>query len=178
MLRVYRLEWCGTGRRRNHADAVLLRVDLEDGAWLADVGFGEQTLTGPVRMERTSNRGRLMSRIASSDATRAVAAGKFELLRLEDPRGAASALSVRSPAAAARRLRSGELVSSTHPSSAFVNGTDGVPGSGGRRYTLFNNNLAVHRLGGESERRTLATAGNCVESDRHPPAPLYQTGRG
>jgi len=45
-----------------------------------------------------------------------------------------------------------------HPDSHFLNTLVAARTDDDRRYALRDNELAVHHLGGESERRTLATA--------------------
>ena len=44
---------------------------------------------------------------------------------------------------------------STHPKSIFVNGLLAARAEPDRRYALGNNELSVHRLNGETEKRTL-----------------------
>ena len=46
---------------------------------------------------------------------------------------------------------------STHPHSIFVNGLLAARAEPDRRYALRNNELAVHRLKGETEKRVLRT---------------------
>jgi len=47
---------------------------------------------------------------------------------------------------------------SNHPDSHFVNGLIAARAAPDRRYALHNNELAVHHLNGNTERRILATA--------------------
>lgn len=139
---------------------VLLRVDLEDGPWLADVGFGGQTLTGPVRME--------------ADAEQETPHERYRLVRCDDSGEFELQADIRSVWRPLYRfdLRPERLVDyevgnwyvSTHPGSSFVTGLMASRAPAGRRYTLFNNSLAVHPLGGESERRTLGTAAELREA--------------
>lgn len=141
---------------------VLLRVDLEDGAWLADVGFGGQTLTGPVRMEADGEQGTPHEpyRLVRCDES---GGGEFELQA--EIRGEWRPL-YRFDLRPQRLVdyEVGNWYVSTHPGSAFVNGLMASRAPAGGRYTLFNNSLAVHRLGGESERRMLATAAELREA--------------
>lgn len=138
---------------------VLLRVDLEDGPWLADVGFGGQTLTGPIRLEadleqETPHEPYRLVRCDESD--------EFELqARLRGDWRPLYRFDLRPQRLADYEV--GNWYVSTHPSSGFVNGLMASRAPAGCRYTLFNNSLAVHPLGGESERRTLGTAAELRE---------------
>ena len=46
---------------------------------------------------------------------------------------------------------------SNHPNSHFVNGLIAARAASDRRYALRNNELAVHHMNGNTERRVLAT---------------------
>lgn len=139
---------------------VLLRVDLQDGPWLADVGFGGQTLTGPVRLE--------------ADIEQETPHERYRLVRCDDSGELELQAEIRDAWRPLYRfdLRPQRLVDyevgnwyvSTHPSSGFVTGLMASRAPAGCRYTLFNNSLAVHPLGGESERRTLGTAAELREA--------------
>lgn len=139
---------------------VLLQVDLEDGPWLADVGFGGQTLTGPIRLEadleqETPHEPYRLVRCDESD--------EFELqARIRGDWRPLYRFDLRPQRLADYEV--GNWYVSTHPSSGFVIGLMASRAPAGCRYTLFNNSLAVHPLGGESERRTLGTAGELREA--------------
>ena len=66
------------------------------------------------------------------------------------------------PSISPRRIRSitrlGNWFTSAHPNSIFVNGLLGARAEPGRRYALFNNQLAVHTLNGGTQKKTLGTA--------------------
>ena len=52
----------------------------------------------------------------------------------------------------------GNWFTSAHPSSIFVNGLLGARAEPDRRYALMNNQLAVHKLKGGTEKKTLGSA--------------------
>lgn len=140
---------------------VLLRIELKEGPWLADVGFGGQTLTGPVRLETGCEQETPHEsyRLVSCDES---GVGDFELqTKIREEWRPLYRFGLRP-----QRLidyEVGNWYVSTHPNSSFVNRLMASRAPAGCRYALFNNNLAVHRLGGESERRTLASAADLRE---------------
>lgn len=130
----------------------LLRVDLKEGPYLADVGFGGQTLTGPLRLE--------------ADVEQATPHEPFRLVR--DGREFVMQSLVREEWRSLYRFPNeeqrvvdyevGNWYVSTHPASIFVNGLMAARPAQDRRYALINNSLAVHHRNGPSERRSLETA--------------------
>ena len=131
---------------------MLLRVELNDGPYIADVGFGAQSLTGPIRLE--------------ADTEQATPHEPFRLLRA----GAGFVLqtSIRGSWLPLYQFDLEEQHQadyeisnwyvSTHPGSHFVTGLMAGRAVPGRRYALRNNELAVHSLNGGTERRVLGNA--------------------
>lgn len=135
----------------------LLRVDLKEGPHLADVGFGGQTLTGPLRLE--------------ADVEQATPHEPFRLIR--DGGEFVMQSLVRQEWRSLYRFPNeeqrmvdyevGNWYVSTHPASIFVNGLMAARPAQDRRYALINNSLAVHHRNGPSERRSLETVAELRE---------------
>jgi N-hydroxyarylamine O-acetyltransferase len=139
------------GMRTPRVHAVLF-VEAEGERYLADVGFGGNVLTAPLKLN-----------------SRAEQATPHEPFRLVDDNGSlveeaklngawtplyAFDFSDTDPA----DYEMGNWFTSAHPASIFVNGLLGARAEPGRRYALLNNNLAIHTLNGGTQRRTLASA--------------------
>ncbi len=130
---------------------MLLRVDLGDESWIADVGFGGMVLTSPIRL--------------AVDVEQETPHEPFRVVRWRDEylmeakvREAWVPLyrfTLQEQAPSDYEL--GNWYVSTHPSSLFVNFLVASRPAPGVRYALRNNELAVHRLNGGTERRTLAS---------------------
>jgi N-hydroxyarylamine O-acetyltransferase len=131
---------------------LLLRVDLDDAAYVADVGFGVQTPTAPLRLE--------------TDGEQATPHEPYRLTR----RGGEFLLQVRLRDGWRALYRFGpeeqllpdcEIANwylSNHPDSRFVKGLMAARPAPGLRYTLHDNEFTVRDLDGGAERRVLVTA--------------------
>ncbi|HEU4324977.1 MAG TPA: arylamine N-acetyltransferase, partial [Roseiflexaceae bacterium] len=130
---------------------MLLRVDLADGPYLADVGFGGLTLTAPLRLapdlvQQTPHEPFRLVEHGAGYALQGQVGGEwrpvytFELQEQHQPDYEVSSWYL-----------------SNHPRSHFITSLIVARPDTGRRYALHNNQLSVHQLGGPSERRTLAT---------------------
>lgn len=138
-------------RMRSH---MLLKVEVDGESYLADVGFGGQTPTGPLRF--------------TTDIEQRTPHEPFRLLALQSDAGRPE-LKLQSLAGGAWRslyrfdlqpqyLPDYEMASyfmSTHPDSPFRAGLRVARAFPGGRYTLANNQFTVHRLDGPTERRML-----------------------
>jgi N-hydroxyarylamine O-acetyltransferase len=155
----------GTVPRRSH---MLLRVDLAEGSYVADAGFGGQTLTGPLRLEPGTEQSTPHEpfRLIGGGAEyilEAKIAGAWKTLYRFDLRE--------------ELLPDYEVMNwylSNHPRSRFVTGLIAARPVPGRRYALYNNEFAVHDLNGTTERRLLATAAELrrtLEETFHLPLP-------
>ncbi len=131
---------------------MLLRVDLSDESWIADVGFGGMVLTSPIRL--------------AVDVEQETPHEPFRIVRWRDEylmeakvREAWVPLyrfTLQEQAPSDYEL--GNWYVSTHPSSLFVNSLTASRPAPGVRYALRNNELATHHFGGVTEHRLLTTA--------------------
>lgn len=135
----------GALRPRSH---MLLRIDLEDGPYVADVGFGGLTLTAPLRL--------------AADIEQRTPHETFRLVATDD--GFVLEALLQEWAALYRFDLQPQLPPdyevanwyvSTHPQSHFVTSLIAARPFSGGRFALSNNQLSIHRLGGPSEQRTL-----------------------
>jgi len=133
---------------------MLLRVDVDGRDHIADVGFGGQVLTGPLRLE--------------PDVEQATPHEPFRLIRLDDGPGGFKLQSKVGDAwktlyrfdLQPQYLPDYEVSNyylSTSPTSHFVTGLVAARTDAGRRYALRGNRLAIHTLGGGTEQDAIAT---------------------
>ena len=144
-----RVLWNQPEGRVNPRSHMLLRVEVEGASYVVDTGFGGQTLTAPLRLE--------------PDVAQATPHGPFRLrgadgwLVLEaEVRGAWAALyrfDLTPQEQADHEVTSWYLTH--HPDSHFLNTLVAARTDDDRRYALRGNELAIHHLGGDTERRTL-----------------------
>ncbi len=133
-------------RPRSH---MLLRIDLEDGPYVADVGFGGLTLTAPLRL--------------AADIEQPTPHETFRLVATDD--GFVLEALLRESWAALYRFdlqpqlppdyEVANWYVSTHPQSHFVTSLIAARPFSGGRFALSNNQLSIHRPGAASEQRTL-----------------------
>jgi N-hydroxyarylamine O-acetyltransferase len=145
-----RVQWgrpAGTIGARTH---MLLRVDLAEGPYLADVGFGGPTPTAPLALQAGNEQA------TPHGSYRLVAAGGGEI-DLEARLGGAWASLYRfSPQEQmAVDYEVANWFTSTHPNSLFVNHLIAARSDSVARYTLFNNKFTVRNRDGTTERRIL-----------------------
>jgi len=136
----------GDIRPRGH---MLLRVDLGDEPYIADVGFGGQTLTGPLRLVTG------VAQPTPHEPFRLMEAEDDFLLqsRVGDAWKPLYRFDLQQQFPVDYEAASWYL--STHPQSRFVNNLMVARPVPGRRFGLFNNQLTVHELNGPTEQRTL-----------------------
>ena len=131
---------------------MLLRVVIEGQDYIADVGFGGQTPTGPIRLvagvEQTTPHEPFRLLAAGDGFVMQVLIGghwkslhRFELQEQLLP-----------------DYEVANWYTSTHPESRFVKNLTVALPAADRRYALFNTEFSVHHLGGPSEHRRLAGA--------------------
>ena len=131
---------------------MLLRIDLDGKLYVADVGFGVLTLTAPLLLE--------------PDIEQATPHELFRLIRTDQDFVMQVKLGETWKPLYRFDLQEQLLPDyevtnwylSNHPNSHFVNGLIAARAAPDRRYALRNNELAVHHLNGNTERRVLATA--------------------
>ena len=144
----------GDPTARSH---MLLRVSLPEGDFLADVGFGGLTLTAPLRFETGTEQQTPHEphRLVAKD-------GEIELQARLDG-GMDPAVSVSAAAAAADRLRAGELVHRDAPRKPVHEPpADGAPGAG-PALRAVRPRVTVRHRDGRVERRNLADAADLAE---------------
>jgi N-hydroxyarylamine O-acetyltransferase len=131
---------------------MLLRVDLGEQPYLVDAGFGVLTPTGPLRLEPDTEQVtphepyRLMGS-GGDFVMQAKLGGEWKALYRFDLQQ--------------QFLPDYELTNwylANHPDSHFVTGLIAARPAPDRRYALRNNELAVHYLGGRTERWVLTSA--------------------
>jgi N-hydroxyarylamine O-acetyltransferase len=130
---------------------MLLRVDVEGGPVIADVGFGSLTLTGTLALD--------------SDATQATPHEPFRLVacdggwRVQAWVGDAWKSLYRFDPHPQHPIdyEAANWYLATNPASHFTQNLIATRAAPQRRYALLNRELAVHALHGGTERRTLAT---------------------
>jgi N-hydroxyarylamine O-acetyltransferase len=131
---------------------MLLRVQVEGEPYIADVGFGGLTLTGPLRLavdieQETPHEPFRVTRAGDDYKLQAKIGEAWRTLYRFDLQ---------------REYQVDYEISSyyltTHPASQFVAGLIAARPAPDRRYALSDNKLAVHRLSGETERRTITSA--------------------
>jgi len=128
---------------------MLLRVELDGGSWLCDVGFGGQVLTGALRLQADIEQptGHEPFRLVLVDGDwrmQSLTRGQWLSLYRFD----------------LRRSQPIDYVVanhyvSTHPASRFVNNLIMARTAADRRLSLLNHEFTVRRLGHEPERHTL-----------------------
>lgn len=130
---------------------LLLLVEVEGEEWIADVGFGGNTLTAPLLLrsreeQATSHEparlidhnGRLMIQVKLRDEWHDLV--EFGLEQQNFP-----------------ELEMGNWFTSAHPRSRFKTELFLARADEGHRYGMYGNVLSTHRLDGETEKRTLGT---------------------
>jgi N-hydroxyarylamine O-acetyltransferase len=131
----------------------VLFVEAAGERYLADVGFGGNVLTAPLRLDSRDEQatphepfrfveedGRLREEAKIGGVWTPLYAFDFSETHPSD-------------------YEMGSWFTSAHPGSVFVNGLMGARCEPGRRYALRNNQLAVHTINGSTEKKTLASAG-------------------
>jgi N-hydroxyarylamine O-acetyltransferase len=137
---------------------MLLRIELDGRIWLADVGFGGLTQTAPLLFEpdvvqQTPHEPfRIFGKNGYFHAQAEVGGEwrtlyRFDLSDHHEPDYAISSYYL-----------------STNPASHFVTGLIAARALPDRRYALSGNRLAIHHLGGPTERAELATAGELADT--------------
>ena len=128
---------------------MLLRVDLDGGSWLADVGFGNQVLTGTLRLQ--------------ADVEQATGHEPFRLVVRDGDWRMQSLVHGQWLTLYRFDLRPSQMVDyvvanhyvSTHPASRFPRNLIAARTTADRRMSLLNHEYTVRRLGREPERHSL-----------------------
>ena len=128
---------------------VTLHVDLDEGAHLADVGFGGMTLTGPLRLVAD------IEQETPHEPFRVLAEGPQFIMQAKVREGWRSLYQFDLQEQVVADYEVTNWYLANHPESRFVRNLVAARPTPDRRFALLNNELAVHHLGGPSERRIL-----------------------
>src|SRR5262245_379285 len=130
---------------------MLLRVNVEGQAYVADVGFGGQTLTAPLRLEPD------IEQPTPHGAFRLISDGEEFVLQAKLVEQWKSLYHFSLQEQLLPDYEMANWYVSCHPQSRFVNALLAARTTKDRRYALQNNQFSVRYLNGATERRTLAT---------------------
>jgi N-hydroxyarylamine O-acetyltransferase len=128
---------------------MLLRLDLDAGAYLADVGFGGMTLTGPLRLEAG------IEQQTPHEPFRLVAEGAAFVMQAKIRDGWKSLYRFDLQEHLLPDYEVTNWYLANHPESRFVRNLIAARPTPDGRYALLNAELAVHHRGGSSERHVL-----------------------
>jgi arylamine N-acetyltransferase len=138
---------------------MLVRVELDEGPHLVDVGFGGVTLTGVLRLEAGT------VQQTPHEPFRLVEVGDGGLIVQAEVAGTWQSLyrfGLEPAVQSDYEVSSWYL--SNHPESPFVTGLTAARAGEGRRYALRGHELTVHHLGTQSRRRTLGSPAELVSA--------------
>jgi len=127
----------------------LLFVEADGDDYLADVGFGGNTLTGPLK---------LTSRDAQQTPHEAFRLVAEDHLVVQEAKLNGAWMPLYAFDFADTHpidYEMGNWFTSAYPDSIFVKGLMGARAAPGKRYALANNRLSTHTLNGGTEKRTL-----------------------
>jgi N-hydroxyarylamine O-acetyltransferase len=126
---------------------MLVRIDLPQGTYIADVGFGLLTLTAPLQLQPD------LEQPTPHGLHRLVRIGEeFQLqVKLTDRWASIYQLSLQEQAASDWEVHN--WFTATHPDSIFTNSLMAARPVGDLRYALFNDRLSIHYPDGTIERR-------------------------
>ena len=146
---IARVRWMAPPERpagpRTH---MLMRVDLAQGSFLADVGFGGHLLAGPLRFETE------VEQQTPSGVQRLIAGGAAYTLQTRLPSGWQDLYGFTLEPAVAADYEVGNWYTATHPASLFRNALLMERLTPRTRFSLFNTRL-IERSGGETRERLL-----------------------
>jgi N-hydroxyarylamine O-acetyltransferase len=130
---------------------MLLLIDLEQTQYVADVGFGGNTLTGPLLLHSREEQS------TPHEPARVVEAAGQWSIQVKIRGGWATTYIFDLSEQLLIDLETSNWWTSSNPDSPFVNELRLARTEVGGRYTLRNNELARHRLNSETERSMLRT---------------------
>jgi N-hydroxyarylamine O-acetyltransferase len=133
-----------------YATHMVLRVDLPEGPFLADVGYGSLTPTAPLAVRPN------IEQTTPHEIMRLVPAGEELTLQAKLGDGWESIYRLLPQPRLDTDYEIANWFTATHPNSLFVNNLIAAhPGPEGTRNTLFNGRLTVRRPPDQVERRML-----------------------
>lgn len=130
---------------------MLLRVDLGDRAFLADVGFGSRSLSSPLALEFDREQS------GSLELRRLIRRGPLVMHQTRTDDTWADVYQFMLDEAPATDFEVGNWFTSTHPQSRFKLNLTVARVGDGCRYALINRELVTRYADGRSEKRELAT---------------------
>lgn len=131
----------------------LLFVEAEGDDYLADVGFGGNVLTAPLKLASREAQKTPHEEFRLVDEDDRVVIQEAKISGAWTPLYAYDFADT-NPA----DYEMGNWLTSTHPNSIFVNGLLGARSEPGKRYALRDNQLAVHTTNGGTEKKTLSAS--------------------
>ena len=152
-----RVRWQVPSQTQTALTHMVLRVDVERAPYLADVGFGGQTPTGPLRLDVPD------AQRTPHETFRITRTGERYALQIQLPDGYSDLYVFTLERQYLVDFELGNWFTSTHPTSHFVqNLTLARAGPEGERISLFNRELVIRR-GSEAEKRNLQTPEELLE---------------
>jgi len=130
---------------------MLLRVEVDGQAYLADVGFGGLTLTAPLALIPD------LEQPTPHELFRVMADGDGYMMQAQIGQLWKSLYRFDLQEQYLPDYEVTNWYLSNNPSSHFVTGLMAARPDADRRYALRNNQLAIHHLNGDTERRVLTT---------------------
>jgi len=130
---------------------MVLRVELNDGPYFVDVGFGGLTLTSPLRLDPG------VEQQTTLEPFRVVRAGPDMQVQIHLKEWK-PVYQVSSQEVTADDYAVYNWFTSTHPDIVFTQHLMAARPTNDRRYALSDNELSIHHLNGPTERRRIATA--------------------
>jgi N-hydroxyarylamine O-acetyltransferase len=147
-----RVRWSVPAGVRTPRVHCMLFVEAEGEDYLADVGFGGNVLTAPLKLESRDHQTTPHEdfRLIDEDdrvVQEAKINGSWTPLYAYD-------FAETHPV----DYEMGNWLTSTHPESIFVNGLLGARCEPGKRYAIHDNQLAIHTTNGGTQKQTLRSA--------------------
>jgi N-hydroxyarylamine O-acetyltransferase len=136
------------GPRTHH----LLRIDLDEGVYLADVGFGGHLLAGPLRLERD------VEQATPASVVRLIGVDHAFILQVQLPKGWQDLYWFTLEPALAIDYEVANWFTSTSPASRFYADFLAERLTPESRLSVFNAKVTKRRAGGETDQRILANA--------------------
>jgi N-hydroxyarylamine O-acetyltransferase len=137
---------------------MLLLLEIAGAPYVADVGFGGQTLTAPLRLEPD------VEQVTPHEPFRLVRSGETFVMQAKIHEAWVPLYRFDLQEQFPVDYQVYNWYVSTYPQSIFVNNLLVGRAAPDRRYALLNNALAVHHLSGRTDKQTLATAAEIRET--------------
>jgi len=149
-----RVRWSVPAGVRTPRVHCLLFVEAEGENYLADVGFGGNVLTAPLKLDARSEQNTPHEDFRLVDEDHRIVIQEAKINGAWTPLYAYDFADTHHA-----DYEMGNWLTSTHPQSIFVNGLLGARCEPGKRYAIRDNQLAIHTTGANTEKKTLKSAG-------------------